>query len=490
MNSAILRIAIISGLMLCSLFCVSCGDDGEKGPIDTGGNDNSTTDSDTIATGGCGDGVINGDEICDGPVDCSTQGRYHIGQLATCNADCTAYDLSKCVARDPGDLCGNGIVEPSENYEICEIGDTTPCTEVNPNFREGDLATCADNCRTWDTYDCLLAGTDTCSQIYNCVAECGDITCETDCLDAGSDDGKARYEALMTCFSSNCASGADVKECTETACPTEYFSCFPSEKCGNGTIDEGEVCEKGESKDCGELDPEKYKPGKEALCNSICTGFDVYMCIDINALTCYEVYACIGECAGDTTCEDACKAQSYADANTRLDTMLTCYEEECANTDNGCYAEKCEFQTDACKTHATCGDKVIDQYEICESGDKKDCGEVDPDKYESGTANAFCNVNCTRWSTTGCFGFCSCGEVKLCVDQCPGGQATTDGECVTACKALGSQAGKGEYNAWRTFILSCCDQGGTKCGFDNQDCIDQATKDYPCAVNDQPKCEY
>jgi len=481
--------------IVCLSVCLmvsACKKEKENNIIDTG-TDTEKSDSDAVATGGCGDGIKSSKEVCDGDsVGCETLGRYHIKEV-DCLADCSGYDISKCVARDPGDKCGNGVIE-QDAFETCEIGDTKLCTDINPNYQEGQLATCADDCRMFDITSCTLAGNDTCKQIYECSIVCTDDACKEECLAGGSTEGKDRYAALMTCFDANCASGADFETCAQESCPDEYYLCFPAEMCGNGTVDEGEVCEKGQTKDCGELDPEKYKAGKEALCNSICTGFDTYNCIDKNALTCYEVYQCVQECGTDTACADACKAKSYADANTKLDTMVTCYEEQCSNVDNGCYDEKCQFQTDACKTHATCGDGVIDTYEICEKGDKKDCGDVDADKYEAGTADANCNVNCTRWSTLGCFGFCACSEVMACVDQCPGGQATTDNECVNACKAQGSKDGKGNYNAWRTMILSCCetDQSGnpTACGFESQNCIDKANQDIGCTVGDNPKCAY
>lgn len=476
-------------IALCLMFA-ACKKETDNNIINTG---DGNTDTDVVAAGECGDGVKNKNEACDGDkIDCSTLGRYHIEQIS-CLADCSGYDTAKCDERDPGDRCGNGVVE-QEFYEICEIGDTKPCTDINPNYVAGDLATCADDCKKFDTYSCTLAGTDTCKQIYECVLLCGDAACKDACIAEGSDEGQQRYATLMTCFDANCASGADVKECTEEYCSADYYLCFPSELCGNGTIDEGETCEKGQTKDCGELDPEKYKAGKEALCNSICTGFDTYQCIDINALTCYEVYACVQECGADTACVDACRAKSYADANTKLDTMTTCYEEKCSNTDNGCYDENCQFQTDACKTHATCGDSVIDTYEMCEKGDTLDCGQVDPNKYEAGTADATCNVNCTRWSTLACYGFCSCQEVYNCVEQECGGQATTDSECVSACKALGSKEGKANYNAWRTMIVSCCevDQAGnpTACGFESSECIKKADQDIGCAAGDNAKCAY
>ncbi len=455
------------------------------------GSDGLTSDSDVVATGGCGDKVKNGKEACDGDsVGCETLGNYHLA-AAPCKTDCSGYDASNCKQRDPSDKCGNG---QKDTMEYCEIGDKKPCNEIAASYQEGFFATCNDTCTGFDTLQCKRKGTDTCKQIYDCYVKCaGNESCITGCIGAGSDSGKEKFTGLYNCYKEKCASGADFQQCTTTACPDKYYDCFPSEKCGNGTIDTGETCEKGQTIDCGQLDADKYKAGKEALCNSTCTGFDSYNCIDKNAMTCIEVFECMNACAADQTCIDACKAKSFADALNKLNTMQECYKTQCNNVDNGCYNEKCKFQTDACKTHATCGDKIIDKYEICEKGDEKDCGAVDPNKYESGTASAICNVNCTEFSTIGCFGFCSCKEVYDCVEKECGGQKNATSECLMTCKKQGSKDGRGNYEAWRKFIESCCvqQQGQPdKCGFDAPDCIKKADQEIGCAAGDNPKCAY
>jgi len=53
----------------------------------------------------------------------------------------------------------------------------------------------------------------------------------------------------------------------------------PEPECGNGIVEEGEVCEKGEVGECIEIDPELYSGGL-AICLDDCNGY--------NTITCYK----------------------------------------------------------------------------------------------------------------------------------------------------------------------------------------------------------
>ena len=55
------------------------------------------TDGDAAAAA-CGDGVVAGDELCDGPpVGCNTLGAVWASGTASCRTDCSGYDVSTCV---------------------------------------------------------------------------------------------------------------------------------------------------------------------------------------------------------------------------------------------------------------------------------------------------------------------------------------------------------------------------------------------------------
>ena len=110
-----------------------------------------TTTSTTTTTGEpvCGDGVAEGNEVCDGA---DLQGQtcvdfgYNGGNLA-CTGACM-YDTSNCVG-DPDPFCGDGNVDPGE---ACDGGNLNgqDCTDFG--FDMGNLA-CTGQCQ-FDTSGC------------------------------------------------------------------------------------------------------------------------------------------------------------------------------------------------------------------------------------------------------------------------------------------------------------------------------------------------
>ncbi|HVH98605.1 MAG TPA: hypothetical protein VM869_07840, partial [Enhygromyxa sp.] len=95
----------------------------------------------------CGDGLINGDEICDGAAlndeTCESQG-YFAGELA-CAGDCSAYELASC------NNCGNGVIDELEICDGVELGGES-C--VNLGYLAGNLG-CSDACGEYDESNCV-----------------------------------------------------------------------------------------------------------------------------------------------------------------------------------------------------------------------------------------------------------------------------------------------------------------------------------------------
>lgn len=472
-----MRNLLFTFMFVLALLTVSCS-----------GGSSSSNDSDNISGGPeCGNKIVEEGEFCDGNVPCWQAGHFYPEGQATCSADCSLYDLSKCVPRDADDNCGNG---QADDRETCEMGNTKPCTELPGSYITGN-ADCDRYCTGWDTTNCSAGGTRTCAQIFTCVTACADDACKQACIDSGSEQGKGVYESLKTCGDSNCSGQADLKACMAEKCPEEYYSCYPNEKCGNGKIDEGEICEADEAKPCQDLGTD-WQPINEAFCDSTCTAWNTYSCVDKDALTCFQVYECVGECS-DSTCEDACIAKTWPAAKSKYDTMMECLGTNCPVVTDECMKENCKFQSDACKTHLTCANKHIDKpYEICEKSETIDCGEIKDESgeaiYEAGTANAFCNTNCTEWSGLMCYKFCSCAAVKACVEKDCGGYKTGTDECVGNCEDQGSYVGKNQASSWRKFIESCSDSDGNK-GFDSKTCVDEANKEE-CGTVANAKCPY
>lgn len=490
------KILTVSVFVFCIMSLVSCGSGGSEGGESSGGFPR------------CGNGRIEGGEKCDGDVACWEAGHFWPEGKATCKSDCSAYDTSKCEPRDPNDNCGNGQIDSGET---CEQGETKVCTELPGDFTEGEAA-CRRDCLGWDPLNCSKGGkTKTCSQILECVNTCADEACKENCKRAGTDQGIGLFETLESCAS--VCGGVSDADCLTKNCYDAYYACNPRQKCGNKVLDEGEVCENKETKPCQELntDDKQYQPINDAVCNSECSGWDTYSCVDVNALTCYQVYECASECS-DSACESECIAKTWPAAKEIYDTMMACLDKNCPVVTDECINEFCKFQTDACKTHLTCGNGIIDKYEVCESKDTNtafiDCGEIKDSNgeamYEAGTGSAYCNKNCTEYGVTMCHKFCSCSEIKTCIDTECGGYPKSNAEntdekvaCMEKCESWGSEIGEGEASGYRMIIESCCeiDQQGNStgvCGWDSDNCIKNAPSqaNATCGTGDNPKCPY
>lgn len=158
----------------------------------TEGDSSGTADDDSTDSGqpppppGCGNGVADGSEACDGTdlrgLSCETLG-LGLGTLA-CRFDCQDYDVSGC--SNIG--CGNGVAEPGE---VCDGLDLDGQTCASLGLPGGSLA-CLPGCAGFDTSGCVptLCG--------NGVVELGEAC---DGLDLGGVSCAALGlgEGLLTC---------------------------------------------------------------------------------------------------------------------------------------------------------------------------------------------------------------------------------------------------------------------------------------------------
>ncbi len=117
----------------------------------------------------CGNNVVEINEKCDGTEllgqTCQTQGGFSGGTLA-CKAACNAFDVSGCTG--PG--CGNGIIEGSEQCDGAQLGGKT-CATVNPATPYGALG-CSPAC-AYDTsacFACVPGGQSGCVTDMDCCA--------------------------------------------------------------------------------------------------------------------------------------------------------------------------------------------------------------------------------------------------------------------------------------------------------------------------------
>ncbi|MEM6954324.1 MAG: hypothetical protein AAF645_01510 [Myxococcota bacterium] len=187
---------------------LGCGDDAAR-ETDLG------TDADgSIAIdggGSCGNGMLDEDEVCDGDelggASCTTL-RAGVGTLG-CSTDCTDFDVSAC---EIPENCGNGMLDGGE---VCD-GTIVPSTCIDEGFADGPIA-CSPDCLSFDTdlCPCLPA---TCDSLG---AECGAIEdgcgatldCGDDCGDPWLSCGGAGVDnACGALCAQSCPSGS---ECTE-----------------------------------------------------------------------------------------------------------------------------------------------------------------------------------------------------------------------------------------------------------------------------------
>ncbi|HNT28182.1 MAG TPA: hypothetical protein PKH10_08390, partial [bacterium] len=89
-------------------------------------------------------------------------------------------------------------------------------------------------------------------------------TCDGGMIECVVIDAQAYKGGKAKC--ANDCSGWDTSTCEE----------FPY-TCGNGTVETGETCEKGDMTDCTDIDPDIYIAGK-AYCRDDCSGWDTATC--------------------------------------------------------------------------------------------------------------------------------------------------------------------------------------------------------------------
>lgn len=159
------RSAALAGLF--ALAVLACGDDSSADPV-CGDDVCDASESATTcpADCGCGNGVLNPGEACDGSdlggATCESEAGQ--GGVLACNSDCT-FDVTGCDAA----MCGNDVVEDGE---VCDGTDLAGETCASLGFSGGDLSC---------TGDCGLDPSTCCNDFCN---EEGTAVCNGDSLEA------------------------------------------------------------------------------------------------------------------------------------------------------------------------------------------------------------------------------------------------------------------------------------------------------------------
>jgi hypothetical protein len=215
--------------------------------------DTSTGPGDT-----CGNGALDGSEVCDGDeldgATCLSEG-FDVGTLA-CRADCLDYDRTGCSSY----VCGNDVVDPDETCDGSDLGGVT-CEGAG--FDSG-TSTCSLDCSEIDMGSCgtcgnvIVDGAEVCDSIVLLGQTCesqgfssGQLGCMPDCLTydtsscivCGNDviDGVEPCDGTdlggHTCVGEGFVGG--VMGCDDE-CALDLSGC---NSCGNAVVDTGESCD-------------------------------------------------------------------------------------------------------------------------------------------------------------------------------------------------------------------------------------------------------
>ena len=153
---------------------------------------------------GCGDGIVQGGEECDGgnlsSKTCATQGFTGGGTLK-CNSACQ-FDTSEC--KGPLVICGNGVVEGTEQ---CDGTDLSLKTCATQGFPGGGTLKCNSACQ-FDTSECKgpIVITGTCGDgVVEGTEQCdGTNLSSKTCATQGFNGGTLKCNATCQFDTSEC----------------------------------------------------------------------------------------------------------------------------------------------------------------------------------------------------------------------------------------------------------------------------------------------
>ncbi|MDH5717137.1 MAG: DUF4215 domain-containing protein [Spirochaetia bacterium] len=380
----------------------------------------------------CGNGVLDAGEACDS-----------FGQnTTTCNANCTAP------------VCGDGHVNDAVG-EKCDDGNTI--NEENCDYGEAECTRCGSQCKVeisltgsycgdgvWDEANGEQCDDGNTSSTDSCTVECITVIPDTPVCGDGQitgtevcDDGNNVNEencdyGTATCETCNADCSAPLsltgEYCGDLICngPEDSSSCVTEcpVNCGNGTLDEGEICDDGNTTEETEC---AYGTSTCTTCNSNCTaelnltgdtcGDGVTngpeVCDDGNTVT--ETNA---DCPYGTTCTTFC--------NDTCSTQLTLTGASCGDgTCDSADGETTASCAGDCPAAGVCGDGTQDTGEACDDGNTTT--EV-ACSYGTATCET-CNADCSApLSLTGEY----CGD-SVCTASAGEDNVTCAVDCPVVC---------------------------------------------------------
>ena len=337
----------------------------------------------------CGDGLKTGGEACDKgdktPIACIAfdyTKNWKAGGAAKCADDCESIEQGTCEEGETEAVCGDGIW--SVPSEACDKAAKTPCLLFDPSkkWKDGGVAHCSDDCKTLSIGTCVEAEAE-CGDGYKNGAEVCDTVGDTSTKACSDLDSTKMWQDDSVATCKDDCSGYSMDTCVE-------------ELCGNGSKDEGEVCDPNDegtadepgsaTQTCQEFDSTKnWQAGGSAKCKADCLGYEQNTCKEDTTTPeggCTKAEDCTGDANNklkqciDSKCVE-CGENSHCEGNTKNKicdvTTHACVEcvadNDCTNdTKNKCHQNKCV----ACKSNDDCSDG-----KVC--NDKNACVKDEPD---------------------------------------------------------------------------------------------------------------
>lgn len=147
---------------------------------DAGASSDTTGQPDPV----CGNGVVEGDEVCDGSVgeyDCQSLGHGSKGTLL-CDSRTCEYDFSQC--SNPAAVCGDGVINTMAEEGKCDMTDFdgADCDSVPGYGVGGGELACTRDC-TIDPSACCLDSGQVCTVAADCCSNlCNALVNPKTCL--------------------------------------------------------------------------------------------------------------------------------------------------------------------------------------------------------------------------------------------------------------------------------------------------------------------
>jgi hypothetical protein len=401
----------------------------------------------------CGDGFVDSPEQCD---------RENIGDITSCadldnetysgglpvcyppgTANHCMLDMSTCIKRAPGQVCGDHVVNGSEQCDG-SIG-TMSCAWID-NYIDGTLS-----CNLpGSTYECMW---DT-SKCDKGLGYCGDKIINNyfneEC--DGTSPSTGDWGRVSSCKNLGFENGT--LACTNN-CQFDTSKCTTPAglgRCGDGILNNGEDCDYNATvkPSCNVFD---HYAGGTLGCNTDCT-FDTSGC---------ELPPVNGYC-GDGLINDfsneQCDGANWGKIAGCQDFGLAGGTLSCYNNQSG--DRSCTFNTNACTgTVGTCGDSRVNPGEKCEPDVDFNVICKNFDNFTGGILH--CNPNTCDFDVSGCNApgvVCGDGFIDG-LEQC---DVDNLGR-ITSCTQLDS-------NRYLGGVPRCYPPGtGTACMLDTSSCI-------------------